>query len=117
MKLKNVLLLALIAIMVVGVATGAWAATGNPFTDAANKLIDVWYGVRTVVYVAGAFVLIGMAWGAFTGRIKWTSVGVMAIGLAILMFAGMILNYVTTSDSDMGKSSGAGVEGIDGYTW
>ena len=100
MKLKNVLLLALIAIMVVGVATGAWAASDkNPFLVAAQKITDVFYGVRTIVYTVSAFVLIGMAWGAFTGRIKWTSVGVMAIGLAILMLAGPILSYVTDIDN------------------
>ena len=96
MKLKNVLFLALIALTVVGVATGAGAAE-NPFIAAATKLIDVFYGVRTVVYTVGAFVLIGMAWGAFTGRIKWTSVGVMAIGFAILALAGTIITYATSS--------------------
>ena len=100
MKLKSVLFLALVAIMVIGVATGAWA-DGNPFEIAAKKLIDIFYGVRTVVYVAGAFVLVGMAWGAFTGRIKWTSVGVMAIGLGILMLAGTILEYATNMNTTM----------------
>ena len=100
MKLKNVLLLALVAIMVIGVATGAWAAAEkNPFIVAAQKITDIFYGVRTIVYTVSAFVLIGMAWGAFTGRIKWTSVGVMAIGLGILMLAGTILSYVTDIDN------------------
>lgn len=105
MKLKNVLLLALIAIMVVGVATAAAAQSPNPFALAADKLADIFYGVRTVVYVAGAFVLIGMAWGAFTGRIKWTSVGVMAIGLGILMLAGQILSYATTAEVGVGQGA------------
>ena len=50
MKLKNVLLLALVAIMVIGVATGAWAVEGdNPFQIAIIKLRDA------VNYAIGEF--------------------------------------------------------------
>jgi len=115
MKLKNVLLLALIAIMVVGVATGAWAADENPFQVAIWKLRDAFVGVRKVVFVAGAFVLVGMAWGAFTGRIKWTWVGAMAIGMGILALAGVIIDYATDYQNE--NNYGEKANPTDGASW
>ncbi len=65
----------------------------KPIKDAQSTLKTTFTNVRTVVYLLGAFGLIGVAAGAILGKIKWSWLGALAGGLAIVAMADGIVNY------------------------
>lgn len=77
----------------------AAAAGGGVTTDvwqkAFNTLVKVFKNVRVIVYVIGAFGLIGIAIGGIVGKINFKWLGYLAAGLAIVAVADGIITYVT----------------------
>ena len=67
----------------------------NVFQRAATTLLNVFKATRKVVYIIGAFGLIGVAIGGIMGKIIFKWLGYLAAGLAILAAAGWFLDYVT----------------------
>ena len=68
--------------------TDVW---GKTFSTVAN----IFKNVRVVVYVIGAFGLIGVAVGFIFGKLQLKWLAFLAIGLAIVAAADMIVNYAT----------------------
>lgn len=66
------------------------------FKRAAEIMIKTFQNVRMIVYILGAFGLIGIAVGAIMGKINFKWLGVLAIGLAIVAGADAIIRYATT---------------------
>lgn len=73
----------------------AAADDGQIWTNAFNTMVRVFKNVRTIVYVIGAFGLIGIAIGGIVGKINFKWLGYLAAGLAIVAVADLIITWVT----------------------
>ena len=74
--------------------------TGNnsAFQRAADIMTKTFKNVRMIVYILGAFGLIGIAVGAIMGKINFKWLAVLAIGLAIVAGADAIIKYATKGE-------------------
>lgn len=94
--LKVTMHVALVAVLFAACAAFA-DEDSNFFQEAINKLGAVFKSVRTVVYLLGAFALIGFAVAAIFGKLQWTKVAILAVGLAVLAIADRVVSYATTT--------------------
>ena len=76
---------------------------------AAGKAVQIFNHVKMIIFVVGGFGLVGIAFQAIFGKVKWTWFAGLAVGLAILAAAGAIVNYATGDKMGNGAS---GTEGI-----
>ena len=99
---------------------GAAAPTGNDglMNIATSKALNIFNHVKMIIFVVGGFGLVGIAFQAIFGKVKWTWFAGLAVGLAILAAAGAIVNYATgasmndgAADVTMSDSFGAGGTG------
>jgi hypothetical protein len=70
---------------------------------AAGKAVNIFNHVKMIIFVVGGFGLVGIAFQAIFGKVKWTWFAGLAVGLAILAAAGAIVNYAT--GDKMGKDA------------
>ena len=118
--MKNLLKYFVVALAVGLVFYGldAFAAGGtntestNVFQKAIDTLVTVFLNVRKVVYVIGAFGLIGIAIGGIVGKVNFKWLGYLAAGLAIVAVADLFIQYV----ADV-KSSSTGVGDTATINW
>ena len=108
--LKKIGKIALMVAVMVGFcwATDALAdGEGSVFTTARTKLAVVFANVRTIVFVLGAFTLVGFAVAAIFGKLEWKKVAILAVGLAILAVASALIKYVvgTTGTTELETSA------------
>ncbi len=68
-------------------------SNGGVFGTALDVLQTTFRNVRVIVYVLGAFGLIGLAVGGIMGAIKWKWLGALACGLGIVAVADLVVNY------------------------
>lgn len=91
------------------VATDAFAqdalAKGNTlggsndvFGTVLGRMVVTFQNVRSVIFVVGGFGLVGLAFAAIFGKVKWSWLAALAVGLAIVAVAGAVVDYVTRSD-------------------
>ena len=103
---KNLLTLCSLALIIaMGFSGEAWAqVTGSSImSGATDKVKDVFTSVKTITYILGGFGLIGIAYSAILGKVKWSWFAGLAVGLAILASAGAIVEYATgVTDSGLG---------------
>ena len=93
--------------LVIGVLLyGFDAAAEGVFTKAANVLKTTFKNVRMIVYVVGAFGLIGIAIGGILGKINFKWLAFLAIGLAIVAAADGIVNYAIQGTNQNNDQSG-----------
>lgn len=102
---KELLLsLAVIAIFVVLGMSDAWADSGaenekgetsTVIGKVRERAIVVIEHIKAIAYIMGGFGLIGLAWGAIFGKINWKWFGSLAIGLFIISWMGMTIDYFT----------------------
>jgi hypothetical protein len=85
--------------MVVGltcVAGEAMAANNDGvFELVGNKLANLFFNIRKVLYVAGAFALVATAIGGIMGKVKWQLVAHLGAALFILVIATEVIVYAT----------------------
>ncbi|MBO5039426.1 MAG: hypothetical protein J6C85_08270 [Alphaproteobacteria bacterium] len=62
---------------------------------AAGKAVKVFNHVKMIIFIVGGFGLVGIAFQAIFGKVKWTWFAGLAVGLAILAAASAIINYAT----------------------
>ena len=106
---KNIFTLCSLALIIaMGFCGEAWAqstgtVSGSSIMSAATgKVRDVFTSVKTITYILGGFGLIGIAYSAIIGKVKWSWFAGLAVGLAILASAGAIVEYATgTSESGL----------------
>ena len=100
---KMFVLCSLVLVFTMVLADASHAALMN---TAAAKAVAVFNHVKGIIFVVGGFGLVGIAFQAIFGKVKWSWFAGLAIGLAILAAAGAVVNYATgdqmgaTSDAD-----------------
>ena len=86
------------------------------WTNAFNTMVRVFKNVRTIVYVIGAFGLIGIAVGAIMGKLQFKWLAYLAAGLAIVAVADLIIRFATQAGTSTTTSPDADIK-IDGVDW
>ena len=104
--MKNLCALALVAGVVL--MAGDALAANDFFKTAATRFMKAFPSVRTMVLIFGGFGLIVLAVAAILGKIKWSALGALAAGLAIVAVAGKVVDYAasSTSKGDITKLEG-----------
>ena len=99
---KTLKVLAQVAIVaMVCVACAAWAADGGFFSSAQRKMGELFKNVRQIVFIMGAFALVGFAIAAIFGKLEWKKVAILAVGLALLAVASQVVNYAVDSSGSL----------------
>ena len=73
---------------------------------AQNKALNVFNAVKTIIFVVGGFGLVGLAFQAIFGKVKWAWFAGLAVGLAVLAAAGAIVKYATGQQQIAEKEGG-----------
>jgi len=77
-------------------AADAFADQGSSLmTTAQTKASNVFQSVKTITFIIGGFGLVGIAYQAIIGKVKWSWFAGLAVGLALLAAAGAIVEYAT----------------------
>lgn len=79
--------------------------TGNVFTIVLDKMLTTFRNVRAVIFVVGGFGLVGLAFAAIFGKVKWSWLAALAVGLAIVAVAGAVVDYVTQKGQEAHNST------------
>lgn len=70
-------------------------ASADVMGNAKEKAVSVFKATKTIVFIVGGFGLIGLAFAAIFGKVKWVWFASLAFGLAVLAAAGSIVDYAT----------------------
>ncbi len=106
-KMAKYLTLAAVA----AVAFVATNASANAlFDEVLNRMVTTFQNVRSVIFIVGGFGLVGLAFAAIFGKVRWTWLAALAVGLAIVAVAGAVVDYVTQPD---GTTSAADIRHLD----
>ncbi len=110
---QNFLTLCCLALLIVmGMSGDAWALGsgsdgGSVMDSAKTKAYNVFKEVKTITFILGGFGLVGIAFQAIMGKVKWVWFAGLAVGLGILAAAGSIVQYATGDSSvDIGSTFG-----------
>ena len=102
---KNILTLCCLTLIVaMGFCGEAWADGASLMSTAQTKTRNVFDSVKTITFILGGFGLVGIAYSAILGKVKWSWFAGLAVGLALLAAAGSIVEYATGS-SESGLST------------
>lgn len=74
-------------------------AEASVFSDAKDKLVNLFRNAKMVLFIIGGFGLICLAFQAIFGKLKWAWFASLAFGLAVVAAAGAIINYAANTDS------------------
>ena len=81
------------------IAIDAFAQTGvsgaSLMDTATKKVANVFKNVKTITFILGGFGLVGIAYQAVIGKVKWSWFAGLAIGMALLGAAGAIVEYAS----------------------
>lgn len=80
-------------------ADAATSSQSGIFSDLTSKGIQIFTGMRDIIYVVAGFGIIGVAVGGFFGNINWKWLGAIVIGLMVIGLTGEILVYVGGADA------------------
>ena len=111
---RNFLTLCCLALLVaMGMCGDAWATMGSGsdgstvMDSAKTKAYNVFKEVKTITFILGGFGLVGIAFQAIMGKVKWVWFAGLAVGLGSLAAAGSIVQYATGDSSvDIGSTFG-----------
>lgn len=100
--------LVLFAVMALAGDASANSVSGQTLMGTAQtKARTVFSNVKTIIFIVGGFGLVGLAFSAIFGKMKWTWFASLAVGLAILSAAGAIVEYATgDKTSELGSTFG-----------
>ena len=88
----------------------AQGASGSSLmTIAQTKASNVFQAVKTITFIVGGFGLVGIAYQAIIGKVKWGWFAGLAVGLALLAAAGAIVEYATGDDGYSGPNGATGL--------
>ncbi len=104
-NLKKVFTLCSLALVfTILLANASYAANESVMETGMKKALQLFVHIKTIIFVVGAFGLIGIAFQAIFGKVKWTWFAGLAVGLAILAAAGAIVNYATGGNITSGQT-------------
>ena len=106
-NLKKMFTLCSLALLFTVMFVDASFAQNGVMETAAGKAVTMFNHVKMIIFVVGGFGLVGIAFQAIFGKVKWTWFAGLAVGLAILAAAGAIVNYATGDTMGGGSSEGA----------
>ena len=106
-NLKKMFTLCSLALLFTVMFVDASFAQNGVMEEAAGKAVTMFNHVKMIIFVVGGFGLVGIAFQAIFGKVKWTWFAGLAVGLAILAAAGAIVNYATGDTMGGGSSAGA----------
>ena len=107
---KNIWTICSWAFVLTLVAADSFAQQGSSLmTIAQTKASNVFQSVKTITFIIGGFGLIGIAYQAIIGKVKWSWFAGLAVGLALLAAAGAIVEYAT---GDTGFSAKSGTTAL-----
>ena len=112
-NLKKMLVLCSLALVFTAVLADASYAESVMETGMKKALV-LFQHIKTIIFVVGAFGLIGIAFQAIFGKVKWTWFAGLAVGLAILAVAGAIVNYATGGNINAGQTGDTFSQSADG---
>lgn len=72
--------------------------SNDVFGTVLDRMVVTFQNVRSVIFVVGGFGLVGLAFAAIFGKVKWSWLAALAVGLAIVAVAGAVVDYVTRSN-------------------
>lgn len=75
--------------------TNVLGSSSDVFGTVLDKMVRTFQNVRSVIFVVGGFGLVGLAFAAIFGKVKWSWLAALAVGLAIVALAGAVVDYVT----------------------
>ena len=90
-----------------------WSGGSGIFSTAINKLLNLFGNVKLLLYVLAAFGLVGFAFMAIFGKVRWGWVCALAFGLAAVAAAGQVIDYVTQSGVGGAMADTLGANGVD----
>ena len=93
--MKKLFKLCSLALMFALILTVDSFANQGLMNVAAGKAVNIFNHVKMIIFIVGGFGLVGIAFQAIFGKVKWTWFAGLAVGLAILAAAGAIVNYAT----------------------
>ncbi len=97
----------LVLLIAMGMCSDTWADGASLMSTAQTKTRNVFDNVKTITFILGGFGLVGIAFQAIIGKVKWTWFAGLAVGLGILAAAGSIVEYATGStDPGLGTTFG-----------
>lgn len=108
-NLKKLFSLLALALVFTVVLTTSSSANGVMET-AAGKAVTVFNHIKMIIFIVGGFGLVGIAFQAIFGKVKWTWFAGLAVGLGILAAAGAIVNYATGAKMGDGAAGAAVVD-------
>lgn len=73
----------------------ALGGSNDVFGTVISRMVVTFQNVRSVIFVVGGFGLVGLAFAAIFGKVKWSWLAALAVGLAIVAVAGAVVDYVT----------------------
>jgi len=95
-KLFSIMAFALIA----GVLLWAGDACATDVWNVAfTKVTTTFQNARRMIFIVGGFGLVVLAFWAIFGKLNWKWFAALCVGLAIVAVAGLIIDYVTTSNT------------------
>ena len=74
----------LVLLIAMGMCGDAWADGASIMDTAATKARNTFDKVKTITFILGGFGLVGIAFQAVMGKVKWTWFAGLAVGLGIL---------------------------------
>ncbi len=99
-KLKKFLVLSVMMFAVSSIlfATNSYAEDGVLFSDLTNKGIEIFGGMREIIYAVSGFGVVAIAVGAFFGTMNWKWLVAIIIGLFVIASTAGIINYMVDSE-------------------
>ncbi len=100
-RVKKISVILLYAVLFSSVLfiTPSYAQDAGLFGDLTKKGIEIFTGMRDIIYVVAGFGIIGVAIGGFFGNINWKWLGAIVIGLMVIGLTGGILTYIGGGDA------------------
>lgn len=111
MKYRKIFLLTILCSLFVFYCVDAYAAA-DILKETANKLTTTFKKTKGIIFVVGGFGLVGIAYFAIFGKMKWTWLAGLLTGLAVLSAAGAFLYYTTGNGAALTGGSGGTGEGL-----
>ena len=110
---KMFILCSLALVFTVILADASYAEDSSLMSIAATKAIVLFRHVKSIIFIVGGFGLVGIAFQAIFGKVKWSWFAGLAVGLAILAAASAIVNYAT--GDVMGNKAGSSEDAEDTF--